>query len=188
MPVPAGNYLASAGYRDPDTGWYLMVEKEVSIAFQGSEWVVFELEPPPARNREIVVTGHMDIVSRVAFGHDWWGHPDFHMPHVRVGPYGKPNSLEADLGKHGRTSTSQALSDYGSVRIIVDVDWQPDFSVNVSWRASIYNGNDEKVAAHRENFNIPVDSFQNWIVDLSTGNPWPDRAHIEFSVNNTRQS
>jgi hypothetical protein len=185
--VPAGDYLAHAGYRDPVTGWFLEAEKEVSIPFPGGMQTIFELQDPPARNREIVVSGHMDIVSRVAFGHDWWGHPDFEAPHVRVGPYGKPNSPEADLGKHGHTSDSEALSAYGSVRLSVDVDWQPDFSVNVSWRASIFDGDDEEVFAEKKDVNLPADSSRAWIVDLKTGDAWPDRAHIQFSIDNNRQ-
>jgi hypothetical protein len=187
MEVPAGDYLATAGFEDPATGVYLSAEKEVSIPFQGSEWVVFDLEPPPASDREVVITGHMDIVSRVAFGHDWWGHPNFHMAHVRIGPYGKPGSPDADMGKSGHTGTSQALSDYGSVRIGVDVVWQSDFSVNVSWEAAIHDGDDKEVSASKTSFNIAAETPHGWIVDLGTGGAWPDRAHIEFTVSNNRQ-
>lgn len=187
MEVPAGNYLASAGFEDPDTGVYLSDEKEVSIPFLGNEQVVFELKPPPASDREIVITGHMDIVSRVAVGHDWWNHPEFHMPHVRLGPYGKPNSPDENMGKSAPTGTTQDLSDYGSVRVGVTLDWQPDFSVNVTWEAGIYDGDDKEVSASITNFNIAADASHGWIVDLNTGGAWPDRAHIEFTVSNNRQ-
>jgi hypothetical protein len=187
MEIPAGDYLATAGFEDPDTGVYLSAEKEVSIPFQLSEWVEFELEPPPASDREVIVKVHMDIVSRVAFGHDWWDHPDFELDHVRVGPYGKPNSPDADMGKSGHTGKSLQLSDYGSVRINVDVEWQPDNSVNVCWETAIFNGDDKKVSNSTTNFNIPADTFQSWIVDLSTGGAWPDRAHIEFCISNDPQ-
>jgi len=115
MAPPAGNYFATASFSDPATGATLTDAKPVVLPFEQVARVDFELQPPPESNREVIVTGKMDIVSRVAFGHDWWAHPHFEMKHVHVGPYGKPNSPDADMGKVGHTSTSAQLIDYGSV-------------------------------------------------------------------------
>ena len=129
----------------------------------------------------------MDIVSRVAFGHDWWGHPDFEMPHVHVGAYGRPGTPDADMGHHGHTSTSQGLSDYGSVRVEVDVDLANAGAITVTWTAAIYDGDDKKVSTDPQVATIDADASSSWKIDLATGGPWPDRAHIEFTISNNQQ-
>lgn len=102
------------------------LKSQVAIPFADVKQLDFNLQPPPASNRLIKVKGRMDIISRVAFGHDWWGHPEFIMPIVRVGPYGRPGTPDEKMGQSAPTNTAQALSDYGSVRVDVTVDWQPD--------------------------------------------------------------
>ncbi len=185
--VPAGDYMASAAYQDPNTHVCLFDETPVSIRFGGTARVDFDLQPPPASNRQIEISGHMDIVSRVAFGHDWWGHPEFAMPTVHLGPYGRPGTPDEKMGQSAPTNTSQQLSDYGSVRVDVTLDWQPDFSVKVKWNAAIYDGDDVEVSTSLDDFGIPADQSHGWIVDLNTGGAWPDRAHIEFTIANNRQ-
>lgn len=188
MTPPAGNYLATATYQDPATLVVLSDQKPVALPFQTLTRVNFDLQPPPATNREIVVTGKMDIVSRVAFGHDWWGHPQFEMAHLHLGPYGKPGSPDADMGISGQTSTTEGLSDYGSVRINVTATWQSaDNSVNIDWIAAIFDGDDQKVSAVVNGYNIAADATGSWTVDLGTAGAWPDRAHIEFSIANDLQ-
>ena len=161
--------------------------KPVVLPFEQVARVDFELQPPPESNREVIVTGKMDIVSRVAFGHDWWAHPHFEMKHVHVGPYGKPNSPDADMGKVGHTSTSAQLIDYGSVVLNVDVFWQPDNSVKVNWFAAIFDGDDQKIHASENDHSIAPLATAYGVADLSTGGPWEDNAHIEFAITNAHQ-
>jgi hypothetical protein len=188
MVPPAGNYRATASWTDAMTGITYNDEKIVALEFQQIQRVDFDLKPPPDSDREIIVKGHMDIVSRVAFGHDWWGHPDFEMPHVRLGPYGRPGTPDADMGLSGSTKTSQALSDYGSVGVTVDCRLDATTgTIRVNWHAAIFDGDDSKVSTGVTDFPIPKDGSESWTVDLATAGPWPDRAHIVFTVENARQ-
>jgi hypothetical protein len=194
MTPPAGNYMAAASYEDPSTGVLLQDSKPVVLPFQQLIVVNFELQPPPASNREVIVTGKMDIVSRVAFGHDWWGHPQFELPHLRVGPYGNPfssNPADVEMGKSDHKSTSQQLADYGSVRLNVDVfaqtEGMPPNSVTVNWFTAIFDGDDQKVSTFLNGTVIEADDTASWVVDLTTAGAWPDHAHIEFSILNSQQ-
>ncbi len=187
MDAPAGDYLAQASWEDPDTGLFLTDEKPVTLQFNETAVVDFDLQKPPASNREVIITGKMDIVSRVAFGHDWWGHPHFEMPHMHLGPYGGDSTHEPDLGRTGHTFTRQALADYGSVRVNVDAVWRADFSVEVSWNAAIFDGDDNKVSTHQEKIVIQADDAVTFVISLATSPPWPDRAHIEMTILNALQ-
>ena len=69
----------------------------------------------------------------------------------------------------------------------VNAGWQSDFSVKISWTAAIFDGDDQKLSSSKENVFIPANASQGWIVDLATGGPWPDRAHIEFTIANNQQ-
>ena len=107
MLPPAGNYLARAQWEDPDTGVMMNVEQPVSLPFMALARVDFDLQPPPASDRLVTVSGHMDIVSRVAFGHDWWGHPEWTATPMHLGPYGRPGTPDEELGLRDSAGTAK---------------------------------------------------------------------------------
>jgi len=53
---------------------------------------------------------------------------------------------------------------------------------------AIFDGDDERVSSNATTAYVAADSSRNWVVDLSTGGAWPDRAHIEFSIANTLEA
>jgi len=83
------------------------VEQPVSLPFMALARVDFDLQPPPASDRLVTVSGHMDIVSRVAFGHDWWGHPEWTATPMHLGPYGRPGTPDEELGLRDSAGTAK---------------------------------------------------------------------------------
>jgi hypothetical protein len=125
--------------------------------------------------KTVTVTGHMDIVDRVAFGHDIWAHPAI------------ANTLQ--LGPLHPFEEAEYFEDDGDevrVELKLKFEWHIDFSVVVKFDATlIAKDEDNAVDDHQSGtFTVPFSSTVQQIIDLASDELWPDRAHIEINVAN----
>jgi len=126
--------------------------------------------------QEVRVTGRMDLVDRVALGHDQWAHPQF--------------SNLAVLSAAQPVADFTIPQDDGSeihVDLEVHLQWHIDQSVDVSYTVSLLakDENDKLEDKHTGSFNLPLGASRQVIEDLTSNEFWPDRAHIVFTVNNS---
>jgi hypothetical protein len=121
------------------------------------------------------VDGHMDIVDRVAIGHDDWAHPVF--------------SNTVSLGPLHPFETMLFPADDGDeihVDLKLHLAWHSDFSVVVDFDATLFaKDEDNAIDDHQAgSFTVAWGTSQTTVVDLASDELWPDRAHIEFKVSN----
>lgn len=192
--LPSGRYWCVARYTHPGNG--LVMESEgqaVEIPDGGGIGLFLELSPPPDTRREVLVTGHMDLVNRYAIGKDWWGHPPFAIGPTYLGlDYWPPNpeyaaQREASLAR--TVGTSPQVDDWGQAELQCDLKIEADRSVTVTWRARLKDDPDDP---WQETGSLtvpprvtPADAPTHVSLDLVRSEmAWPVRAHIEFDVHN----
>jgi hypothetical protein len=125
--------------------------------------------------KTVTVTGHMDIVDRVAVGHDIWSHP--------------PIANTLNLGPlHPFEEAEYTVDDGDEVRVVLKLrfEWHIDFSVVAKYDATlIAMDEDNYVDDHQSgSFSVPFSTTKQQIIDLASDEFWPDRAHIEIFVAN----
>lgn len=125
--------------------------------------------------KPITVTGHMDIVDRVAVGHDIWSHPSIANA-LNLGPL------------HPFEEAEYTEDDGDEVRVVLKLrfEWHIDFSVVVKYDATlIAMDEDNYVDDHQAgSFTVTFGTNKQLIIDLASDELWPDRAHIEINVAN----
>ena len=125
--------------------------------------------------KTVTVSGHMDIVDRVAFGHDIWAHPTIFNV-LQLGPL------------HPFEVAEYTEDDGDEVRVVLKLqfEWHTDFSVVVKYDATlIAKDEDDAVDDHTSgSFTVPFSTTKQQIIDLASDEFWPDRAHIEINVAN----
>jgi hypothetical protein len=125
--------------------------------------------------KTVTVSGHMDIVDRVAVGHDIWAHPNIFNV-LQLGPL------------HPLELAEYTEDDGDEVRVVLKLrfEWHIDFSVVVNYDAMlIAMDEDNFVDDHQSgSFKVPFSTTEQQIVDLASDELWPDRAHIEINVAN----
>lgn len=125
--------------------------------------------------KPITVTGHMDIVDRVAVGHDIWSHPSIANA-LNLGPL------------HPFEEAEYTEDDGDEVRVVLKLrfEWHIDFSVVVKYDATlIAMDEDNYVDDHQAgSFTVTFGTNKQQIIDLASDELWPDRAHIEINVAN----
>lgn len=125
--------------------------------------------------KTITVDGHMDIVDRVAFGHDLWAHPGiFNI--LQLGPL------------HPIEEADYNVTDGDEIRVTLKLrfEWHTDFSVVVRYDAELIAMDEDDYVddSASGNFTVPFGTKKQWIIDLASDELWPDRAHIEINVGN----
>ena len=191
--LPSGTYWCVAQFTDPATGLVLESKGQpVEIPDGGGIGLELELFGPPDTRREVLVTGHMDLVNRYAIGEDWWGHPGFAIGPTYLGLDYWPDTPEYAAQRKDslqRTvGTSHQVDDWGHAELEVDLHIQPDLSVKATWRARLNEDDDEwqktgevLVPARK----TPADPLAHVALDLVRSEmAWPVRAHIEFDIHN----
>lgn len=125
--------------------------------------------------KPVTVTGHMDIVDRVAIGHDIWSHPSIANT-LNLGPL------------HPFEEADYTEDDGDEVRVTLKLhfEWHIDFSVIVKYDAAlIAMDEDNAVDDHQSgSFTVTFGTTKQQIIDLASDELWPDRAHIEINVAN----
>lgn len=125
--------------------------------------------------KTVTVSGHMDIVDRVAFGHDDWAHPAiFNI--LQLGP----------LHPFEEADYTETDGDEVKVELNLRFEWHTDFSVVVKYDASlIAMDEDNYVDDHQAgSLTVPFGTTGHQIIDLASDEYWPDRAHIEVNIAN----
>jgi len=187
--APKGIYLVHGSYTDPVTGYvWETVRNEVDILVPGHLDIV--LRPPPAEFRKVDIVGTIDVVDRVAIGHDGWAHAR-PSDTAFVGPYSSlnPNPAERDEGltwKRGKPFSAGSAGGEESCEIDVTIRWNPDLSIDVALAARLKDGDDVD-DTHNDTRNIPEDASHTFVFDMSSGETWPDRAWVKLMFKNTRQ-
>jgi hypothetical protein len=127
-------------------------------------------------SRTITIDGHMDIVDRVAIGHDIWAHPTFSNI-LKVGT----------LHPFEETTITEDDGDEIRVSLKISLAWHIDFSVDVTFDATLFAlDEDNAVDDHTSgSFHVPLGQSPTHVIDLASDEWWPDRAHIEFKIVNT---
>lgn len=193
--LPSGNYWCVARYTHPNNG--LVMESEgqaVEIPDGGGIGLSLELMPPPDTRREVLITGHMDLVNRYAIGKDWWGHPRFTVGPSYLGldywPSGNPEFAAQREASLARTvGTAQQLDDWGQAELQCDLRIEDDRSITVDWRARLKDDPDDEWQ-RTGSLSVgprtsPADPPVHEVVDLVRSEmAWPVRAHIEFDIHN----
>lgn len=193
--LPSGHYWCVARYTHPVTG--LVMESEgqaVEILDGGGISLPLELMPPPDTRREVLITGHMDLVNRYAIGKDWWDHPRFTIGPRYLGlDYWPPNNpaYEAQrLASLAQTDdTTKRVDDWGDAQLECDLRSEDDRSITVNWRARLKNDPDDPWQK-TGTFSVPprtspAEPPVHVAIDLVRSEmAWPVRAHIEFDVFN----
>jgi hypothetical protein len=126
--------------------------------------------------RTVTIDGHMDMVDRVAFGHDIWAHPKFSNV-IKVG------SL------HPFEEMTVTEDDGDEIRVVlkISIAWHIDFSIDVTYDATLFaKDEDNAVDDHNSGtLHVPFGQTPTQVIDLASDEWWPDRAHIEFKIHNT---
>ena len=140
-------------------------------------WSVFRrLTNFPEFIQTLTISGHMDIVDRVAFGKDLWAHPTI----TRI----------ATLGPlHPKADWTITEDDGDEVRVVLSLRcaWKGDRSIRVDYHAELINkDDDDEVTDHEDGTRIVTFGATGTVViDMDSDEWWPDRAHIEPAVTNT---
>lgn len=193
--LPSGRYWCVAQYTNPDNG--LVMESEgqaVEIPDGGTTSLTLELLPPPDSRREVLITGHMDLVNRYAIGEDWWGHPQFTIGPDYLGldywPKHDPQYADQRASSTVRVvGTSHRVDDWGQAQLECRLSIEDDHSITVQWKARLTNDSDDP---WQESGSLsvpprvsPTDPPAHEAVDLVRSEmAWPVRAHIEFQIHN----
>jgi hypothetical protein len=192
--LPSGRYWCTARYTDLSNGLIMDSKgQEVTIPDGAGVGLHIELMPPPDSRREILVTGHMDLVNRYAVGKDWWGHPAFARGPTYLGlDYWPPDpqyQAQREASIKQKVGTSQQVDDWGQAELACDLEIQADRSVKVSWRARLKNDDGDPWQKTGEVIvppkTLPSDPPVRAVIDIVRSEmAWPVRAHIEFGVDN----
>ncbi len=87
LSVPMGRYRITAGMVDPISGLYVSGFIDVTIIGGQTIGAADILLNFPAEDfRQIIITGHADLVDRSVLGSDDWSHPDIVLRPLQVGP------------------------------------------------------------------------------------------------------
>ena len=125
--------------------------------------------------KTVIVSGHMDIVDRLAFGHDIWAHPTIFNV-LQLGPL------------HPYEVAEYTEDDGDEVRVVLKLrfEWYIDFSVVVNYDALLIAMDEDDFVDDQQSgsFKVPFSTTKQQIVDLASDELWPDRAHIEINVAN----
>ena len=127
--------------------------------------------------KTVTVSGHMDIVDRVAIGHDIWAHPSIFNV-LQLSPL------------HPLEVVEYIEDDGDEIQVVLKLrfEWHTDFSVIVEYDATLLakdEDEDENPNDHQSgSFTVPFSSTVQKVVDLASDEFWPDRAHIEINVAN----
>ena len=124
--------------------------------------------------KTVTVTGHMDIVDRVAVGSDDWAHPAIANT-LHLGPF------------HPYEEIEYTEDDGDEVQVVLKLkfQWHIDFSIVVDYDATLRSKDDDDESDHQAGqITVPFSVPQTLVIDLATDELWPDRAHIELTVSN----
>lgn len=143
------------------------------LATYGRSVFRLRLNAAEVPDRLVTVVGRMDMVDRTAFGHDIWAHPHF--------------SNTARLGPEHPVEEISIVEDDGDelrVELNLHLQWFLDGSVDVSHQARLISKDeDNRVEETKQgSFKLHPGATQDVVEDLASDEPWPDRAHIEFTV------
>jgi hypothetical protein len=123
--------------------------------------------------KPITVTGHMDLVDKVAFGKNPTANP----------PFGGARML-------GPLHPMEAMPFSGEVPefrtdLNLKLQWKTDFSVDLTVVAQMTDKSDGNTDATASgSHNIPLNTTENVVVELDSGEVAPDHATIDFDVTN----
>jgi hypothetical protein len=192
--VPTGIYLVRASYTDPVTGYVWETaanQADVQINPGSLAHLELVLVPPPAAKRKIDITGTIDIVDRVAIGHDGWQHGRLGGGVTAfVGPYSElnPDPSKRDEGKvwKGHLDGGGSAGGEETCEVEVTITWQTNLSVEVSIAARLKDGSDID-DTHNETKTIAQDATDSFVFQLSSGEAWPDRGWVSLTFHNDRQ-
>lgn len=125
--------------------------------------------------KPVTVTGHMDIVDRVAIGHDIWSHP----PIANTLHFGPLHPFE---------EAAYTVDDGDEIRVLLKLrfEWHIDFSIVVKYDATLIAMDEDNYVDDllSGSFLVPFGTTKQQIIDLASDELWPDRAHIEINVAN----
>lgn len=128
-----------------------------------------------AEPREVILDGHMDLVDRVAIGHDQWAHPHFHNI-VPLGPDHPAEHIEI------------VEDDGDEVQVVLDLDfqWFLNGTVEIVHHTKLISKDEDNDIedTHTGTVTLAPGASQTIIFDLASDELWPDRAHIEFTLQN----
>lgn len=190
--VPAGQYWATAGWQNPQDGfWWEVLPQHgqpVDLPYGKDVSVNFLLDPPPVEDRVVYVHGKLDAVDRVLVGHDLWIHTPLNGV-TALGHYGNPLDPTDHFGESGKQPWGIAYSDEGNVNISYSLDWHPGGFVSGKVHAEILDGSDIDAQDDRVIPKIPPGgTYVMPFIFLNGGGFEPDEATINLTFENTQQA
>jgi len=110
----------------------------------------------------------------VAVGDDVWTHP----------PIGGARMM-GPLHPIEEMSFSEDNGDEFRAELKLRFEWKTDSSIVLKVDAQLIDKSDDEVdASAGGTYTIPFGTTESVVVDLDSGEVWPDRAHMEFDVTN----
>jgi hypothetical protein len=128
-------------------------------------------------HEEVIIEGHMDLVDRVAVGHDIWAHPKF-SNNVKVGP----------LHPYKEIEIVEDDGDEIQVKLKFKIQWYIGQVVDVIYEAKLIAKDEDNFVDDSQTGDIiklPHGNSAIKTIDMASDEWWPDRAHIEFKVTNS---
>lgn len=198
LDLSAGRYEVVATAYWPLTQELLTGRRVVDVVpgEQGAD-INVELEDPPDWRRLVRCTGKIDVVRKVLIGSDDWAQNGINAQATMTkapthfGPPPPKASYQA--------WTPVSISDHAqrfNVRLDVEITLQDDLAIIVSSRSALCahyyasdrppNADEVVTSVQHEPVTIAPGDFHEFSFDHNSGNFPPDRAHVEFKVENLR--
>jgi hypothetical protein len=198
LQVPAGRYEAVATAYWPATQELLTGRTLVEVeAGDQAEPVDLTLEDPPEWRRLVVCRGRISVVRRVYIGTDDWAHSpvNLELPLILApDTWGQPPAQAST-----RTAAPGFVSRHAqrfNVRVDLVLELHEDLSVEVSARSALCEhyyehrreptGDEIVTTGEAESRTLRPGERTQFVFDHNSGNAPPDRAHVEFTVENQR--
>jgi len=133
------------------------------------------LNASETQERTIKIDGKMDLVDRVAVGHDIWSHPTFSNT-VVLGPYHPVEDI----------TIVEDDGDEVRVELKLHLQWFLDLGIQVDHTAKLIAKDEDNAVVDQNSGSVHLNKSDSntTVIDLESHEAWPDRAHIEFTITN----
>lgn len=187
MCVPAGRYLMKAEVWDEVNGWNVTGEQEVKIGYK--EFYLaprLDVQPLPREFRLVEVEYEATLVSRtIDDDEDEKVTPKGIVTPFFLGPLDDGNPA---VGAQTEIRFGASLPTEGRAEVVIRVSRANGGAVQIDSVHAHYFDDDDEDADGKSSAPVVVneDGSAKFVIDLKSGETWPDRAHIEFTLFNRR--
>lgn len=210
--VPEGHYRITAGMFDPVSGFYVSGFTDVTVVRDTTIPATdIILDFPTEDRRQIVITGHADLVDRATLGSDDWAHPDIVLRPLQVGPamdviwdpermvwpfsplglfpdgVNHPTPIPGKPTRLGDWDYIEARYSFGEDTLLLQIHTQlrAAMAIELSVLASIVDDGFYEIS-HSVVHTIAKDASYLLTIHLKSGETAPDSAQINLTIANNR--